>query len=151
MPPMGNLSMKNPLPHTFYQERFDSFRFDVFSLDIFHFDAFRFDAFRFATGRSLAHPDRAFRCDSINTLGIFDPLPQAFLPGALRCLPLRCWPHSLNSLACQHSRLQPGLEASASHRSSIYLRLLQVCLLSALLVTIAATPCFGALVCRHSA
>jgi hypothetical protein len=35
MPPMGHLSMKNPLPHTFHQERFNTFALRCFPLRCF--------------------------------------------------------------------------------------------------------------------
>jgi hypothetical protein len=145
---MGHLSMKNSLPHTFYQERFDSFRFNVFSFDIFLFAVFRFDAFRFTTGRFLdsyahtkefsdPHLYRKFCCDSIDTLDLSIVRCKLFDSerfGAFRCAPCRTLCSLLSVSICVLDRsgsfciaLQP-----------IHLRLFGMHVLPALLLAIAA-------------
>jgi hypothetical protein len=78
------------------------------------------DAFRFATGRSLAHPHRTIRSDSIDTLDLsivcckvfylerFDALRCASMFfAALQCFSLRSGPHFLHTLACEHCTFNP--------------------------------------------
>jgi hypothetical protein len=125
---MGHLLMKNPLPHTFYQERFDTFHFDTFHFETFRFDVFRFDVFlfevfrcdavRFATAGFLAHLHRTFRCDSIDTMGLFDPLLQVFYRerfGAFRCAPTRtpCTVKPVN--LCVFNSQAPVPHSSSTH------------------------------------
>jgi hypothetical protein len=141
---MGHLLMI-PLPHTFYQERFETFRFDVFLFDVFWFDAFRFTTSRFldfyahTKAFSDPHRHRKFCCDSIDNLDpsivcckLFDP--ERF--DAFRCAP-SCTLRSLSSISiCVFDRsgsfcipLQP-----------IRLRLFGMHVLLALPLTIAAAP-----------
>jgi hypothetical protein len=150
---MGHLLMKNPLRHTFYQERFDSFRFDVFSFnsflfDVFRFDAFRFDAFRFTTGRFLdsyahiktfsdPHLYHKFGCDLIDTLNLsivsctfFDP--ERF--GAFRCAPS----HTLCSLPSVSICVLDRSGSFCIARQPIHLRLFGMHVLPALLLAVAA-------------
>jgi hypothetical protein len=149
------MHIENPLPHTFYQERFDNFFFD---------------AFRFTTGRSLdsyahseafsdAHLHRIFCCDSIDTLNLSIVSCKLFNLehfDAFRCVSV-FFAALLAALSAQSSLstfalpLEPALEASAPYCSPIRLRLLEVYPLPALLLTVAATLCFRAPACRHSA
>jgi hypothetical protein len=168
---MGHLLMKNPLPHTFHQERFDTFHFetfrfdvfcfDVFLFDVFLFDVFSFDAFRFTTGRFLdsyahtkafsdPHRHRKFCCDSIDNLylsifrcKLFDP--ERF--NAFRCAP-SCTLRSLSSISiCVLDRSRKF----CIPLQPIRCRLFGMHVLPALLLTVAATLCFRAPACRYSA
>jgi hypothetical protein len=152
---MDHLLMKNPLPHTFYQERFETFRFETFRFDVFRFTTSRFlDSYAHTKAFSDPHRHRKFCCDSIDNLDLSIVCCKLFDPERFDAFRFDAFCFATGRTLCS----LPSVSICARDRSAkfciplqpIHCRLFGMHVLPALLLTVAATPCFRAPACRYS-